>query len=60
MKSRVHELTRLSALDLRTLYIRMVNEPGTRSGWHFEETASAGWDRDQLVTAIRELEDAKN
>ena len=57
--SRVHELARLSALDLRTLYIRMIAEPGSMAGPHSKEMMSAGWDRDQLVTAIRDIEDPR-
>lgn len=52
--SRVHELSKLSNLDLRGLLYRML--AGKALGQEVED-AMATWDRDQLITAIRDLED---
>jgi hypothetical protein len=53
--SRVHELARMDTTGLRALYIRIREHTGTRDKDLRE--AMAGWDRDRLITRIRDLED---
>ena len=55
--SPVHSLARLSTISLRAKYLRLVGGAGgARAG----ELASAYWDRDQLITAIRDIEAPDN
>ena len=51
-RSRVHELARMSRTQLITIYHSMCSE-------HQAGFAVVGWDRDQLITAIRDREDGQ-
>jgi hypothetical protein len=55
--SRVHELARMSRIDLMGLYLSMLDGRSQQGG--SAATAAAGWDRDRLITAIRNLEDPR-
>ena len=51
-RSRVHELARMSRTQLITIYQSLRSE-------HQADFAVVGWDRDQLITAIRDREDGQ-
>ncbi len=51
-RSRVHELARMSRTQLIIIYQDLCPE-------HQGKFAVAGWDCDQLITAIREREDSQ-
>ena len=51
--SRVHELGRKSRTELAAIYIRMCGS--SRSA----RMAVSGWNRDQIITAIRNIEDPR-
>ena len=53
--SRVHQLAKLDRLGLLALYLR--KQDGNRAGDLAD--AAAAWDRDRLITAIRDLEDPR-
>ena len=67
MTSRVHQLARMSTLELIGLYTRMLRAGQPEGSLQTAQTAISGggghpeeaWDRDQLVTAIRNLEDPR-
>lgn len=50
--SRVHELARMGRTELTGIYLDMAG-PGTQSAVQAVQV----WDKDQIITAIRNLED---
>lgn len=55
MVSRVHELGRLSRTDLLAIYTQLLMTHHDSS--QAATAAVSGWDRDQIITAIRNIED---
>jgi hypothetical protein len=52
--SRVHQLARLDTTALRAMYLQLKGREGVS---HELEKAMGTWDRDRLVSRIRDLED---
>jgi hypothetical protein len=55
MPSRIHQLSRLHTLDLLGTYLRLQERNFTGA----LSDAAGLWDRDRLITAIRNLEDPR-
>jgi hypothetical protein len=56
--SRVHELSQLPTADLLGLFLTIRNKRIVGAGEKLRD-AFASWDRDQLITAIRDVEDPR-
>jgi hypothetical protein len=56
--SRIHELARMDTTALRGLYLRLVQPNGGGNGP--SQQAAGSWDRDRLITGIRNIEAPDN
>lgn len=54
--SRVHELGRMNLDELLNI-LSQLHRKARRSGW--EKIPRGGWDKDRVITRIREMEDPK-